>query len=104
MFCSQEFVCECGVYGWRCGEMVVQSSEMVVGSWVCVAGCGGCVVGFLYILCFVRRNSFANVVFAVGDAAEVRLGVPKWLWVRGFAWRVAAVAGLVFFMFYVLFA
>ena len=55
--------------------------------------CGGYVVGFLYILCFVRRNSFANVVFAVGDAAEVRFGVPKWLWIRGFAWWVAAVAG-----------
>ena len=55
--------------------------------------CGGCGVGFLYVLCFVRRNSFANVVFAVCDMAEVRLGVPKWLWVRGFAWWVAAVAG-----------
>ena len=60
---------------------------------VCGLRCGGCGVGFLYVLCFVRRNSFANVVFAVGDAAKVRFGVPKWLWVRGFAWRVAAVAG-----------
>ena len=35
----------------------------------CIGGrCGGYVVGFLYVLCFVRRNSFANVVFAVGDA------------------------------------
>ena len=41
--------------------------------------CGGYVVGFLYVLCFVRRNSFTNVVFAVGDAAKVRFGVPKWL-------------------------
>ena len=41
--------------------------------------CGGYVVGFLYVSLFVRRNSFANVVFAVGDAAKVRLGVPKWL-------------------------
>ena len=58
-----------------------------------MVGCGGYVVGFLYVLCFVRRNSFANVVFAVGDAAEVRCRVPKWLWIRGFAWWVAAVAG-----------
>lgn len=55
--------------------------------------CGESAVGFLYVSCFVRRNSFANVVFAVGDAAEVRCKVPKWLWERGFAWRVAAVAG-----------
>ena len=55
--------------------------------------CGESVVGFLYILCFVRRNSFANVVFAVGDMAEVKFRMPKWLWIRGFAWRVAAVAG-----------
>ena len=48
---------------------------------------------FLYFSVLVRRNSFVNVVFAVGDAAEVRLGVPKWLWERGFAWWVAAVAG-----------
>ncbi len=68
--------------------------------WVCMLEngvidwrCGGCGVGFLYVSCFVRRNSFANVVFAVGDAAEVRCKVPKWLLVRGFAWRVAAVAG-----------
>ena len=67
--------------------------------WVCMLEngvidwrCGGCGVGFLYVSCFVRRNSFANVVFAVGDAAEVRFGVPKWLWIRGFAWWVAAVA------------
>ena len=53
---------ENGVIDWRCGESAVD---------------------FLYVLCFVRRNSFANVAFAVGDAAEVRL---------------------VFFMFYVLFA
>ena len=66
------FNLECGGIGWRCG---------------------GYVVGFLYILCFVRRNSFANVVFAVGDAAKVRCKVPKWLCVLGFAWRVAAVAG-----------
>lgn len=41
--------------------------------------CGGYVVCFLYILCFVRRNSFVNVVFAVGDMAKVRCKVPKWL-------------------------
>ena len=62
---------ENGVIDWRCGESAV---------------------GFLYILCFVRRNSFANVVFAVCDAAKVRCKVPKWLWIRGFAWLVAAVA------------
>ena len=48
---------------------------------------------FLYFSGLVRRNSFANVVFAVCNASEVRFGVPKWLRVRGFAWRVAAVAG-----------
>ena len=42
MFCSQEFVCECSVCGWRCGKSAVRSAEMVVDSWVCVAGCGGC--------------------------------------------------------------
>jgi len=63
---------ENGVFGWRYGESAV---------------------GFLYVLCFVRRNSFANVVFSVGDAAKVRCKVPKWLWVLGFAWWVAAVAG-----------
>ena len=42
MFCSQEFVCECGVCCGRCGESAVGSAEMVVGSGVCVAGCGGC--------------------------------------------------------------
>ena len=61
-------------------------------------GCSDCKNGvfvfrFLYFSVLVRRNSFVNVVFAVGDAAEVRLGVPKWLWERGFAWWVAAVAG-----------
>ena len=61
-------------------------------------GCSDCKNGvfvfrFLYVSCFVRRKLFANVVFAVGDAAKVRLGVPKWLWIRGVAWRVAAVAG-----------
>ena len=49
---------ENGVIDWRCGESAV---------------------GFLYILCFVRMNSFANVVFAVGDTAEVRCKVPNWL-------------------------
>lgn len=61
-------------------------------------GCSDCKNGvfvfrFLYFSGLVRRNSFVNVVFAVGDMAKVRLGVPKWLWERGFAWRVAAVAG-----------
>lgn len=55
--------------------------------------CGGCGVGFLYVLCFVRRNSFVNVVFAVCDMAKVWFRVPKWLRFRGFAWWVAAVAG-----------
>ena len=92
MFCSQVFICECDVCGLRCGESVVQSAEMVACSGVCVVGCGGYMVGFLYVLCFVRRNSFANVVFAVGDAAKVRFGVPKWLCVLGFATVVRAVA------------
>ena len=65
---------ENGVFGWRYG---------------------GCVVGFLYVLCFVRRNSFANVVFAVGDMAKVWSGVPKWLRFRGFARWVLAVANRV---------
>ena len=47
--------------------------------------CGGCGVGFLYVLCFVRRNSFVNVVFAVCDMAKVWFRVPKWLRFRGFA-------------------
>ena len=33
------------------------------------------------------------MVFAVGDAAVAGCKVPKWLWVRGVAWWVAAVAG-----------
>ena len=61
-------------------------------------GCSDCKNGvfvfrFLYFSGLVRRNSFVNVVFAVGEVAKVRCKVPKWLWVRGFAWWVAAVAG-----------
>ncbi len=51
-----------------------------------------------------RRFECLKTVLYIREAAEVRLGVPKWLWVRGFAWRVAAVMWLVFFIFYVLFA
>ena len=52
-------------------------------------GCSDCKNGvlvfrFLYFSGLVRRNSFVNVVFAVCDMAKVRLGVPKWLCVRGF--------------------
>ena len=54
--------------------------------WVCMLEngvidlrCGESAVGFLYVLCFVRRNSFANVVFAVGDMAKVLCRVPNWL-------------------------
>ena len=59
-------------------------------------GCSDCKNGvfvfrFLYFSGLVRRNSFVNVVFAVGDAAKVRLGVPKWLRIMGFARWVAAV-------------
>ena len=46
---------------------------------------------FLYFSGLVRRNSFVNVVFAVGDMAKVWFRVPKWLRFMGFAWRVAAV-------------
>ena len=46
---------------------------------------------FLYFSGLVRRNSFVNVVFAVGDMAKVRCKVPKWLRFRGFARWVAAV-------------
>ena len=47
-------------------------------------GCSDCKNGvfvfrFLYFSGLVRRNSFVNVVFAVGDMAKVQLGVPKWL-------------------------
>ena len=40
-----------------------------------------------------RRFVCLKTVFAVGDAAKVRFGVPNWLWERGFAWLVAAVGG-----------
>ena len=47
-------------------------------------GCSDCKNGvfvfrFLYFSGLVRRNSFVNVVFAVGDMAKVRCKVPKWL-------------------------
>lgn len=59
-------------------------------------GCSDCKNGvfvfrFLYFSGLVRRNSFVNVVFAVGDMAKVRFRVPKWLRFMGFAWWVAAV-------------
>ena len=40
---------------------------------------------FLYFSGLVRRNSFVNVVFAVGDMAKVWFRVPKWLRFMGFA-------------------
>ena len=67
-------VLDCGCICWRCG-----------GFWVC----------FLYVSLFVRRKLFANVVFAVGEAAKVRYKVPKWLRFRGFARWVLAVANRV---------
>lgn len=47
-------------------------------------GCSDCKNGvfvfrFLYFSGLVRRNSFVNVVFAVGDMAKVWFRVPKWL-------------------------
>ena len=111
---------ENGVIDLRCGESVVQSAELVVGSWVCVVGCGGCqsdsegwgwffgvvicecggigcrcggcLVCFLYISCFVRMFSSANVVFAVGDAAKVWCKVPNWLGIWRFSTVVRAIA------------
>ena len=41
----------------------------------CICGrCGGFWVGFLYFSGLVRRNSFANVVFAVCDAGNCESG------------------------------
>ena len=60
---------ENGVIDWRCGESAV---------------------GFLYVSLFVRRNSFANVVFAVGDAAKVRWVLPIYIWFSVFRNLVCA--------------
>lgn len=68
---------ECLNLGFRFFVFVFELCVLDCG---CICGrSGGFCVGFLYISLFVRRNSFVNVVFAVGDMAKVRCKVPKWL-------------------------
>ena len=95
-----KWVVECWVLWLETGVFVVGFTDLYVGFWglefglrVSELGSEGLDWGFRFFLYLFSGFAFLIAAVFVGDAAEVRLGVPKWLWVRGFAWWVAAVGG-----------